>query len=334
MNGNFENINPWAEKLQQATIPDINESWHAMQTLLDSKMPVAKNNEKKRWVLLIILLLLLIGVCNCPGIMRNNALPAKNDLPLNSPRRSDKEIAKPQANVSASQTGDSTGMKSRSKKQIDDSIEITNGIKPSENKIGGEKKMDGFEKNDPQSLNKTELPSDNADPYSKDIKEHRSKEIRVTDSSSFNSAKKLNSTLSNRNKKYSTATDNKIVKASMVEKQQKNKNQKESKTSEMPEQGITILDNDSLLVNTQAAIISTDSVNGKEKVDTSMKKQKAVSKQKKDSVTKKAINADSVEDACFWLLGLTSFSQLPVRKNQISIPAAQAAALEIIFLFQ
>ena len=177
MNGNFENINPWAEKLQQATIPDVTESWHAMQALLDAEMPVRKNKDWRRWLLLGILLLLLIGVCNCPGIMRNNNLPEKNDLPLNSPRRYDKAIAKTDANVSARQTGDSTGMKTGSKKPIGDSSKITNGIKPSEYKTDGEKKMNASEKNAPKSLNKTELPSDNADSKSKDIKGHGSKEI-------------------------------------------------------------------------------------------------------------------------------------------------------------
>lgn len=318
MNGNFENINPWAEKLQQATIPNIAESWHAMQALLDAEMPVTKNKDWRRWLLLIILLLLIIGVCNCPGIVRNNNLPEKNGLPLKVSRGSNKVIAKTGSDISASQTGDSIRTKSGSKKLSGDSFKITNGIKPSENKIDGEKKMDASEKSEPQSLNKRGLPSANADPNSKDIKKYRSKEISGTDSSSFNSAKKINSTHRNRKKKYSTATGNRIATASIIAKEQKNKNQKESQTSAMPEQGLIILNNDSLPVKTKAAIISTDSVNRKEKADTLTKKKKAVSKQKKDSVGKQAIKADSVEDAKGLLLAVGLNQFFPVGNQEKS----------------
>ena len=68
MSENLENINPWAEKLQEASIPDFSASWQAMETLLDQKMPVKKSNGLKRWALVILSILLLIGVCNCPAI--------------------------------------------------------------------------------------------------------------------------------------------------------------------------------------------------------------------------------------------------------------------------
>lgn len=60
-------INPWAEKLQQATLPDVGPAWTAMEALLDSEMPVREKKDRRRWLLLILLLLLIIGICNCPG---------------------------------------------------------------------------------------------------------------------------------------------------------------------------------------------------------------------------------------------------------------------------
>ena len=59
--------NPWAEKLQQATLPDGGTAWTAMEALLDREMPVREKKDRRRWLLLILLLLLIIGICNCPG---------------------------------------------------------------------------------------------------------------------------------------------------------------------------------------------------------------------------------------------------------------------------
>jgi len=60
-------INPWADKLSQVSLPDVGEAWKGMEMLLDKEMPVERKRDKRRWFLLILLLLLLIGVCNCPG---------------------------------------------------------------------------------------------------------------------------------------------------------------------------------------------------------------------------------------------------------------------------
>lgn len=63
----YDHSNPWAEKLQDVGVPEVNSAWQAMEALLDQEMPVRKWKDGRRWALLIILLLLLIGVCNCPG---------------------------------------------------------------------------------------------------------------------------------------------------------------------------------------------------------------------------------------------------------------------------
>src|SRR5580658_14620 len=84
MSNPAEDINQWAEKLQQVTLPDDSQSWRQMEALLDKEMPLVKNNNLRRWLLLVILLLLLIGVCNCPGIMTTNKAIPKNGEPVAS----------------------------------------------------------------------------------------------------------------------------------------------------------------------------------------------------------------------------------------------------------
>lgn len=63
-----DHINPWADKLQDVRIPDMQDAWRAMELRLDEDMPRKRGRDWRRWMLLIILLLLLIGVCNCPGL--------------------------------------------------------------------------------------------------------------------------------------------------------------------------------------------------------------------------------------------------------------------------
>ena len=65
-----DHINPWADKLQDIPVPEMNDAWKAMESLLEEEMPYRGKRDRRRWLLLIILLLLLIGVCNCPGRMR------------------------------------------------------------------------------------------------------------------------------------------------------------------------------------------------------------------------------------------------------------------------
>jgi hypothetical protein len=105
-----ENINPWAEKLQQVTIPGITPSWEAMQALLDLEMPVTKRKDRRRWFLLIILLLLLIGVCNCPGILKTNRLAKENTLPVNPGMQKNEKEIKPVTGSSVEKWRDSATM--------------------------------------------------------------------------------------------------------------------------------------------------------------------------------------------------------------------------------
>jgi hypothetical protein len=61
MNELIKNINPWAEKLEQVTVPDVNEQWEYMRKALDEHMP-----KKKRgrlifffWITLLTFLLVI-----------------------------------------------------------------------------------------------------------------------------------------------------------------------------------------------------------------------------------------------------------------------------------
>ena len=70
MNEPFEDINPWAKKLSEISIPEASESWKEMQLLLDREMPVSGVKNGIRWILLILFLLLALGICNCPLIRK------------------------------------------------------------------------------------------------------------------------------------------------------------------------------------------------------------------------------------------------------------------------
>jgi hypothetical protein len=76
MNDHLENITPLAEKLQQVTLPHVEEGWESMKTLLNNEMPAAQNKHWKRWLLLLLLLLLFIGLCNSPAILKWSGLTA------------------------------------------------------------------------------------------------------------------------------------------------------------------------------------------------------------------------------------------------------------------
>ncbi|HEY4149982.1 MAG TPA: hypothetical protein VGM41_13680, partial [Chitinophagaceae bacterium] len=87
------NINPWAEKLQQVSLPEAGEAKRRLLDLLDREMP-APAKEKKRWLLVLLFLLLLLGVCNCPGgrtglnrqaINHTQATQRKEDAPADVP---------------------------------------------------------------------------------------------------------------------------------------------------------------------------------------------------------------------------------------------------------
>lgn len=79
MNDDNIHINLWAEKLQQVWIPPAEESWTSMQRILNKEMPIAPAKDWRRWLLLIIFILLVLGVCNCPGVLRTRNHAAKNN---------------------------------------------------------------------------------------------------------------------------------------------------------------------------------------------------------------------------------------------------------------
>ncbi len=72
------NINPWAEKLQQVSVPEPGEAKRRLLNLLNREMPPPPNKDRRRWILVLLLLLLLIGVCNCPGLERLTRHSANN----------------------------------------------------------------------------------------------------------------------------------------------------------------------------------------------------------------------------------------------------------------
>ena len=64
--------NLWAGKLQEISLPDLEEAKKQLFSKMDAALPVVKKRNNWQW-LLVLLLLLLIGVCNCPGIMKQNS---------------------------------------------------------------------------------------------------------------------------------------------------------------------------------------------------------------------------------------------------------------------
>ena len=61
MSNEHPHINPWAEKLQQAPLPDADASWKGMERLLDQHMPTEKKEKKRRFFFLLFSALLLVG---------------------------------------------------------------------------------------------------------------------------------------------------------------------------------------------------------------------------------------------------------------------------------
>src|SRR5580692_9459335 len=76
-----DDINPWTNKLREVKLPDINDSWEGMVTVLDREMPDSGRKGRRRWLLLVLLLLLLIGVCNCPVVSRFREWSPSGRLP-------------------------------------------------------------------------------------------------------------------------------------------------------------------------------------------------------------------------------------------------------------
>ncbi|ANE52025.1 outer membrane beta-barrel protein [Flavisolibacter tropicus] len=61
MSNEQPHINPWAEKLQQVSMPDTDASWQGMERLLDQHLPV-EEKEKKRRFFFILFPVFLLGI--------------------------------------------------------------------------------------------------------------------------------------------------------------------------------------------------------------------------------------------------------------------------------
>jgi hypothetical protein len=317
MNADFENINPWAEKLQELTIPEIDPSWNAMQALLDKEMPVAQTKDWRRWALLTILLLLLIGVCNCPGIMKTNKIAEQNILPVNDqPGYNNNDQKKQKTN--AIKIKDSGLIKTDygRKKEISGSTQTSADTKPGTNKLTDNKKNLLSKNTGSESFSHEKLIADNNRLNSKNTRLKKAEKNKVTGSASFNATKKINNRYSNQKKKKDLPEDNyKIVSSSATnQKEKKSGNQKinvheELSTTETNRQDSNIEKNDSSRIERKSSgNIFSDSVKKIAKADSLIKKQKEIAK-KKDSTAKKTIKADSIEDAKGLLLaaGLNQF---------------------------
>ncbi|HLY70177.1 MAG TPA: hypothetical protein VKR53_10650, partial [Puia sp.] len=55
MSEHIKNINPWAEKLGQISVPNIDASWQEMHAVLDLQMPDKKNKKRKFFFWIIFL---------------------------------------------------------------------------------------------------------------------------------------------------------------------------------------------------------------------------------------------------------------------------------------
>src|SRR5437016_8955484 len=75
MRENPTNTNPWAEKLEQVSLPDTAEAKEKMLALLNRELPLPP--KKNQWGFLQVLLLLLLnGVYHCPPRQGSPQLPA------------------------------------------------------------------------------------------------------------------------------------------------------------------------------------------------------------------------------------------------------------------
>ncbi len=112
--------------------------------------------------------------------------------------------------------------------------------------------------------------------------------------------------------------DNKIVQSSTADENKINKNLKKWKQPEIPAQDSSNVKNDSSIEITSAAIKFPNSKKTIDRADSVMKKQKAISKVKNDSSVKKAIRADSIQDAKGLLLALGLNQFFPVGNQEKS----------------
>ena len=320
MNDQVENINPWAEKLQQATTPDMATSWQAMKALLDSEMPVSKNNEWKKWVLLFILLLLLIGVCNCPGIMKTNKLAGNNEIPGESQQGYNKTEVNPKADAFVANSNDSMQSKSGSGRKSSDSTKTGGHEKTDASKIDSNQKATISKSTGSLNQEQSRLLAVKKRLRSKRITTHASDETTAIDSILFNPAEKANRVSRNQMKKKYSPDDSRLHGQYSTKKEINETIKQVHRENDNPDELIEsgIHEQDSLLgkMDTPAGkiipkMIASDSLKKIALAD-------SLNKKKRNADTKKEIKADSVEDAKGLLLAVGLNQFFPVGNQEKS----------------
>ncbi|MEO8961669.1 MAG: hypothetical protein ABI325_07305 [Ginsengibacter sp.] len=268
MNDHLENITPLAEKLQQVTLPHVDESWQAMKTLLNKEMPVAQNKHRKRWLLLIILLLLFIGLCNSPAVLKWSRLTEKNDTTVSYIAPFNKKEATPKTMPSLNSEGDSVKISGYKKTVSDDSIRMINDRK---------QKID---KNEP--LN-----------YSRNIKIQTQKIYQVSESGismmqTSDSAHKI-TYVEERNEKRNIETK---------KRNEKKSNDLLTGKNEIMGQDLFMNDSNLPLTKNKTEVVSEDSIERIDKAgnSNSKKDEQTVEINTQHPVAKKITESDSTED--------------------------------------
>ncbi len=327
MSGQFENINVWAEKLQQVSLPDVAMQWQSMNAMLDLEMPITKNKDWKRWLLLIILLLLLIGVCNCPGIIGLHKFSDEKNIPLNTQSARDDNESKPKTNHSASKGNGSKNIKGGSKTENADSNSKANNILNENKKISNNNKLISAIPDLPSSANK-----ENLNPHKKRTTESGTKKnILEKDGDEGGSINSLTIAKKNSNqykKRKGQLSDNTKANEQIAEQNGNTKsklntrNRRDIKPNGREESRSSETTNiDSSKAEKATTVFNTDSVKKKTDPDSLKKNQIAINKEikkQKDSAKKKEMKPDSVEDAKGFLfaVGLNQF--FPIGDQQKS----------------
>ncbi len=112
MSEQIKNINPWAEKLQQISIPSVEAQWLAMEALLDIEMPVEK---KKRRFFFWIFLSTLFSAALLFGILQLNRIEAKRNVLLNNEPENNKDKVKSNKDNSLIKQNDSVRLNTLNK---------------------------------------------------------------------------------------------------------------------------------------------------------------------------------------------------------------------------
>ncbi|HLK31250.1 MAG TPA: hypothetical protein VKT28_21910 [Puia sp.] len=298
MSGHFENINFWAEKLQQISLPDAEQQWQSMEAMLDAEMPVSKNKDWRRWLILIILLLLLIGVCNCPGIMKMNKFSANNDVQVEDKQSNQKEKQKSGNHSSSIHSSDSLKMNNGSKTEnADETINAKESLKENEKEKTHSKNADlttnklnnSFKKKDLEATKNIITPINSVLIKKKDAKEYvHSNKIKKS-KTSYN--KKQDATTKNEKENKLNLSQTKTDKSSRLA-DKKNQSINTQLTNNIGETNNDEIKNnkiDDSAATKKAEHVIADSLNKKKNIDSVNKKKLLAdsTKKKTDSSDKK-----------------------------------------------